>query len=189
MSEKYKTAEKEKAYFVTFTIVDWFKVLHDDSYKMILIEAIRFYQKNRGLLIYAFCIMSNHVHLIVQSNGTETVSQVMRDLKKHCSKEITKKLEAENSEFAATALLLFKEAGEHLKRIKYYKVWQDGNRPMVLYSNKFIWQKLNYIHDNAVETGDVVNAEDYLFSSARNYAELSSLIDIELLSQEVITVR
>lgn len=68
-------------------------------------------------------------------------------------------------------------------------MWQDGNRPMVLYSNKFIWQKLDYIHNNPVEAGIVENAEDYLYSSARNYTEMESVLDIELLTREMKTVR
>ena len=70
-----------------------------------------------------------------------------------------------------------------------YKVWQDGNRPMVLFTNKFIWQKLNYIHNNAVEAGLVIKPEDYMYSSARNYADLNSVLDIELISRELITVK
>jgi REP element-mobilizing transposase RayT len=189
MSEKYKTAEKDKAYFVTFTIIDWIKVLYNDSYKMIIIDALKFYQQNRGLLIYAYCIMPNHVHLIIKSNGRETVSEVLRDLKKYTSKEITKRLESDDIKASKDILARFKDAGGKLKRIKTYKVWQDGNRPMVLYSNKFIWQKLNYIHKNAVEAEIVPNAEDYMFCSARNYAELDSVLDIELISRELITVK
>ena len=189
MSEKYKTAEKDKAYFVTFTIVEWLKVLQEDSFKMIVINALKFYQQNRGLLVYAYCIMPNHVHMIVQSNGTESVSEVLRDLKKYTSKEISKKLDADNSAFAKNALNVFRKEGERLKRIKKYKVWQDGNRPMVLFTNKFIWQKLNYIHNNAVEAGLVIKPEDYMYSSARNYADLNSVLDIELISRELITVK
>jgi REP element-mobilizing transposase RayT len=189
MSEKYKTTDKQAAYFVTFTIVDWVNVLQDDAYKMILINAIKFYQEKRSLIVYAYCIMKNHVHMIVQSNGLETVSEILRDLKKYSAKEIIKKLQSENTKVSEEYLMVFQKAAENLKRIKNYKVWQDGNRPMILYSNKFIWQKLSYIHNNAVETGDVLHAHEYMFSSARNYAELSSHLNVVLISNEVITVK
>lgn len=163
--------------------------MQDDSNKMIIVDAIKFYQQHRGLIIYAYCIMPNHVHLMAQSNGKETLSAVLRDLKKYTSKAMIKKLEKENNVEANKALTIFKEAGEKLKRIKNYKVWQDGNRPMVLYTNKFIWQKINYIHNNAVEAGLVSIPEDYMFSSARNYSELNSLLEIDLISRELITVK
>ena len=57
-------------------------------------------------------------------------------------------------------LRIFRKAGEKLKRITNYKVWQDGNRPIVLYSNKFIWQKLDYIHKNPIDYGLAENAEE-----------------------------
>ncbi len=189
MSEKYKTAEKEKAYFVTFTITEWIKVLQDDTVKIIIVDAIKYYQLKRALVIYAYCIMPNHVHLIAKSDGKDSLSEILRDLKKFTSKAITKKLEIENSLEGNKALKMFLYAGKDLKRIKKYKVWQDGNRPMVLYSNKFIWQKLDYIHNNPVEAGIVENAEDYLFSSARNYTEMENVLDIELLTREMKTVR
>lgn len=188
MSEKYKTAEKEKTYFVTFTITEWIKVLQPDSGKMIIVDAIKYYQQHRGLVLYAYCIMSNHVHLIAQSDGNETLSEILRDLKKITSRKISKKLEIENINEGNIILNVFKQAGENLKRIKNYKVWQDGNRPMVLYSNKFIWQKLNYIHNNPIEAGIVEKAEEYLFSSARNYAKLEAVLDVELISLEMKTI-
>jgi putative transposase len=187
MSEIYKTPEKEKAYFVTFTIVEWIKVLQDVEYKMILVNAIKFYQQNRGLLVYAYCIMPNHIHMIIQSNGEETVSEVLRDLKKFTSKEIIKKLQTGGKN--ESILSEFRKAGEKLKRIKNYKVWQDGNQAKVLYSNKFIWQKLNYIHNNPVKAGLAERPEEYMFSSVRNYMDLDGFIDVIRIAQELITVK
>lgn len=189
MSEKYKTTEKDKACFVTFTTVEWQKVLYDESYKMIIVDSIRHCQINRGLIVYAYCIMTNHVHLIAQSNGKESLSDVLRDLKKYTSKEITNSLKGEGSDAAKQALEVFKNEGSRLQRIKKYKVWQDGNQPKVLNSNKFIRQKLDYIHNNPVEAGLVANPENYLFSSARNYAGLVSVLEIELLVMEWKTVK
>jgi len=189
MSEKYKTTDKDKAYFVTFTIVEWLNVMQEDNYKMIIVNSIKHCQENRGITLFAYCIMSNHVHLIIQSNGKESVSDVLRDLKKHTSKEISKRLETDDSQATQKMLAIFKNEGTRLKRIKKCKVWQDGNRPMALYSNKFIWQKLDYIHYNAVKAGIVQNPEEYMYSSARNYAELSSVLEIVMLTREWKTVK
>ena len=93
MSDKYKVFDGDEVYFVTFTIVDWIKVLDDDSYKQLIIDAIKYYQINRGLVVYAFCIMPNHVHMIVQATGKSNISEILRDLKKITSRQIVKKLE------------------------------------------------------------------------------------------------
>jgi len=189
MSEKYKTSEPDRAYFVTFTIVEWLNVLADDEGKMIIINSLKHYQQSRGLTLYAYCIMPNHVHLIAQSNGKEFLSAVLRDLKKQTSKEIAGQLKNRDDNESKIAIEIFANEGRRLKRISKYKVWQDGNHPILLYSNKFIQQKLDYIHSNPVKAGLVVNPEDYLYSSARNYAGLEALIDIELLTIEWKTVK
>lgn len=82
---------------------------------------------------------------------------------------------------------LFAKACEHLRRDQEFKVWQDGYHAEEISSNKFIYQKLNYIHNNPVKDKIVENPCDYLFSSARNYAELDSLLDVVLIPHQLKT--
>jgi len=83
----------------------------------------------------------------------------------------------------------FSKACEHLKRGQNYKVWQDGYHAELLVSNKFIYQKLNYIHNNPVADGIVSRPQDYLFSSVRNNADLDFLIDVIVLPPQLISVK
>ena len=53
---------------------------------------------------------------------------------------------------------------------------------MNLWSHEFTLQKLKYIHNNPVRAAIVEKPEDYRYSSARNYAELESLLEVEILS-------
>lgn len=78
-------------------------------------------------------------------------------------------------------LAYFEEACMHLKREQKYKVWQNGYHAEKVYSNKFIKQKLEYIHNNPVLDKIVALPEDYIFSSARNYAEMAYELEIECL--------
>ncbi len=64
---------------------------------------------------------------------------------------------------------LFSEVADHLKRMKNYKVWQDGNHLETLTSAKFTTQKLEHLHDNPVMDEIVDEPEEYRFSSARDY--------------------
>ena len=64
MSRKYKINDQQKLYFLTFAVVRWIDVFTRREYKDILIESLRFCQLHKGLELYAFCIMPNHVHLI-----------------------------------------------------------------------------------------------------------------------------
>ncbi|NPD44850.1 hypothetical protein [Lentimicrobium sp. S6] len=67
-------------------------------------------------------------------------------------------------------LPLLQKYCEHLKREQEYKLWQSGNHSKVIYTTKFFYEKLNYIHQNPVQDMIVEKPENYLFSSARNYA-------------------
>jgi hypothetical protein len=67
------------------------------------------------------------------------------------------------------------EAKKHNRNTKY-QVWTHKNHAEYIYSNKFIRQKLDYIHNNPVKAGIVEHPEDYLYSSARNYTGLDNLL-------------
>jgi hypothetical protein len=58
------------------------------------------------------------------------------------------------------------------------QVWTHENHAEEIYSQKFIEQKVAYIHNNPVKAGIVTRPEDYLYSSARNYAELDNVLDV-----------
>jgi REP element-mobilizing transposase RayT len=75
----------------------------------------------------------------------------------------------------------FKKSCEHLKKEQQYKVWQNGYHAEHIFSNKFIKQKVDYIHNNPVKDKIVALPEDYYFSSARNYAGLDNELEIILL--------
>ncbi|MBW6489898.1 MAG: transposase [Lentimicrobium sp.] len=182
MTHNYKIYPGDGAYFVTFTIVKWIKVLKDDSYKHILLDTIRFYQETKGLIVYGYCIMPDHVHMIIQGSYKFSVSEILRDLKKFTSRAIVRKLEEDKPEGYQQILHQFFEARKPLKRIKNYKVWQDKNMAMMTYSNAFTMQKLNYIHNNPVKAGLCQNSWDYEFSSAVNYSGKEGLLKVELLS-------
>jgi hypothetical protein len=53
--------------------------------------------------------------------------------------------------------------------VKNYQFWRHDNKPIELWSNKVISEKLNYIHYNPVDEGLVQYPEEYLYSSARDY--------------------
>ena len=80
-------------------------------------------------------------------------------------------------------LKIFKEEGSKNSRNKEYQFWRQDNQPTELYSPKFVFQKIYYIHNNPVESGIGEKAEDYLYSSAKDYhaTRKCSLLDLEFL--------
>lgn len=69
------------------------------------------------------------------------------------------------------------KAGSQSSNVKTYQFWRYDNKPIELWSNKVIDEKLNYVHNNPVEEGIVFRAEDYLYSSATDYAGEKGLLN------------
>jgi len=151
------------------------------------VNSLKYCQENKGLEIYAWVLMHSHLHLICRAAQGHRLSDILRDFKKFTSKKIVQQIEDEPESRREWLLPLLHKYCEHLKRDQKYKLWQDGNHAKVIYSNKFLHEKMNYIHQNPVHDMLVEKPEEYLFSSARNYAELSSLLDIILETPQLKT--
>ena len=180
MSRNYKIQDKEGIHFITFATVGWVDVFTRLIYRKILIDSITFCQKAKSLVVYAWCIMSNHAHLILRSKSAD-LSGTIRDLKKYTSKKCIEIIQIENESRREWMLKLFKSAGKVNSNNSAYQSWRQGNKPVELFSNEVFDQKLRYIHMNPVESGIVENPEEYLHSSARDYAGVKGLLDIEFL--------
>jgi REP element-mobilizing transposase RayT len=189
MSDKYKICDQGKAYFLTLTIVGWIDVFTRKNHKMVIIDSLRYCQKEKGLVLFGYCLMASHLHLIARAESNRALSSILRDFKKFTSKAIVRQILSEPESRRDWMLEYFRKAGENLKGITNYKVWQSGNHAEVVSSNNFFDEKLEYLHNNPVEELIVKNPEDYFFSSARNYAGLDNYLDIVLESVKQITYK
>lgn len=178
MSTKYKALDIDQAYFITITTVGWVDVFTKLSQKMIIIESLKYCQAQKGLSIFAYCLMSNHLHIFCRADGKYTLSEIMRDFKKFTSKKIIETIQSETESRKEWMLDYFKKSCEHLSREQKFKVWQDGYHAEEVFSNKWIKEKINYIHQNPVKQKIVTEPEHYYFSSARNYADFDNPLDV-----------
>jgi REP element-mobilizing transposase RayT len=177
MSTGYQITAQDELHFVTFQIVKWIDIFTRQVYRDIVIDNLRFCQQHKGLEIFAFVIMSNHVHLLVRSER-EALSDTIRDLKSYTAKKMLEAITAEAESRREWMLDLFEFSARQHKRNETYQVWTHENHAEVAYGNRFIDSKINYIHENPVRAGIVEKAEDYLYSSARNYAELDGVLEV-----------
>jgi REP element-mobilizing transposase RayT len=165
----YKIRNKEAAHFITFAVVEWVDVFTRKDYRDILLDSIRYCQKEKGLLLHAWCIMSNHVHLIASASDNN-LSDILRDFKKFTSRQIINAIKNNEKESRQKWMLeIFRKAGEVNNRNSEFQFWRQDNQPKEVYSPAFVFQKLSYIHNNPVEAGIVTKAEHYLYSSAMDY--------------------
>ena len=181
MSDKYRIRDNDKAYFLTLTVTGWVDIFTRLEQKLLIVKSLKYCQENKGLIIYAYCLMPSHLHMICQAEEPAKLSDILRDFKSFTSKGIINQI-LEGSESRKEWLLKLLSNKKSTADTNYkFQVWQPGNHAKVLYGSRFIYEKLNYIHQNPVKDLIVEKPEDYLFSSARNYAELSSFLDVVVL--------
>jgi len=168
-------------YFITLTIVDWLDIFTRPAYKHIIIDSLNYCIANKGLKVYCWCLMSNHMHMIASTTEGNNLSDILRDFKKFTSKDLIRTIKEIPESRRDWLLNLFWYAGKNDKKIKYYKVWQEGNDAKEIHSTDFLNQKLEYIHNNPVRAEMVVSPEDYLYSSAKDYSGLKGLVNIEFV--------
>jgi putative transposase len=179
--DSYDIVDQNAPYFVTLTVIDWIDIFTRKDYKIIIVDSLNFCIKNKGLEIYAWVIMSNHLHLLVRAKEGFYLSHILRDFKKFTSKAIVKTA-MEIAESRKDWLLdKFAFEAKRTGRAKNYKLWMDSNHAICLENSTWTMQRLNYIHQNPVRQMIVANPEDYIFSSAVSYAGGKGLVDIILL--------
>ena len=172
MSRKHKFCNPEGAYFVTFTVRDWIDVFVRSDYKNIVVKSLDYCQKNKGLEVFAWCIMSSHVHLIIRAKEGFLLPDILRDFKTYTSKILFKAIQ-ENPQESRKEWLL--------PMFENHQFWQPGSYPIEVWSSKVIYQKLDYIHENPVQEGIVFSPEQYVYSSATDYADGKGLLDVIII--------
>ncbi len=189
MSRRYKFTDNEELYFVSFAVINWIDLFIRNEYKEVLVNSIQYCQQHKDLDLYAYCIMTSHVHLIIGSRGN-AMSNIMRDLKRHTSEELRKSIQQNPRESRREWILqMMNDAGKQNSNNKGFQLWQQDNHPIALSTEKIMHQKLDYLHDNPVEAGFVEKEEDWLFSSAKQYyTGLKGMIDIIQIEPILITV-
>lgn len=169
MGRKYAFHEHNQLYFVSFATVNWIDVFVRRTYCDIVVDSLKYCMETKGLELYAWCIMSSHVHLII-STESGNLSDIMRDMKRHTSKTILKAIEENTQESRRDWLLwMFERAGKYNKNNEKYQFWQQNNHPIELSTHQMMIQRLDYLHNNPVESGAVEHPPDYLYSSAKDY--------------------
>ena len=179
---RYKILDQHGINFVTLTVVDWIDVFIRKRYKDIVIESLKHCQKEKGLVVYAYVIMSSHIHLIAEAKGSIPLSDILRDFKKFTSKTILREIEHGEYESRREWMLnRFAFRGHNASGNRQYQFWQSDNHPIILYTLPVIAQKIIYIHNNPVVEGWVEQADQYLYSSASNYVGNTGLLDVAVV--------
>ncbi len=185
MSDGYKIRSQSLPHFVTATVVEWIDVFTRKVHRDAVIECLDFCIKNKGMVLYGYVIMSNHVHLVIQSKHGK-LSDLIRDFKKFTAKRIIEQIQNGPESRREWMLERFGMSSDSHSRNKTYQFWKYGNHPEEIFSNSFMWSKLHYLHLNPVRTGLVEKASHYIYSSASNYINDRGILNITKADNPIV---
>ena len=180
MTTGYHIDHPSHAYYLTFTVVDWVDIFTRKIYRDIIIDCFTYCRNFKGLQIWAYVIMSNHVHCILSAKNNN-LSDILRDYKRHTASTILKSIQTPQESRRDWMMKRFEFAARSNVRNNPHQFWMHDNHAEELITAKFTFQKLDYIHLNPVRAGLVDKAEDWLYSSARNYMFQPSVMEIDVM--------
>ncbi|MBS1567726.1 MAG: transposase [Bacteroidetes bacterium] len=180
-----KSNEQQACYFITFNVVEWVDIFVRPSYKYAITDALNEAISSQSLVIYAWCLMSNHLHLVAQVRQGHSFAVVIRQLKKQMARRIMEVMEDEPDPRRSWMLARFENFSQCLKRLDKHPLWQDCNHPVHIETGNraSLLDHIRYIHENPVRDRIVDSPEDYLFSSARDYSGMKGLVNIRKIIQ------
>ncbi len=168
---RYKIIQPDLPHFITVTVLHWIPVFTRPDTVELLFDSLRHLIVD-GLKVYAYVILENHLHLIVQS---QQLDKDIARFKSYTARQIIQYLDKNNVRPILEQLAFYKKAH---KGDRAYQFWQEGVHPEWIQNEAMMRQKVEYIHQNPVKRGYVDNAEHWRYSSARDYMGLPSLLEV-----------
>jgi putative transposase len=147
--------------FFTSTVLEWKFLLTNDLYKDIIIDSLKYLVEKERVMVHAFAIMNNHLHLLWHIRHPHAKDDVQRDFQKFTSQIILKDLRNNHVQLLQEFYVGAKD--------RKHQVWERNPLSIGIWSEEVLRQKLEYIHNNPVKAGLCAFPEDYLYSTARLY--------------------
>ncbi len=156
-----QTIITEYPQFFTATCHEWKMLLKPQKYKEIIMNSLKYLCDNNRIIVNAFVILDNHLHLIWQMKAGIKPENVQRDFLKFTAQKMQKDLKLYNPEYLNEFRVIAKD--------REFQFWKRNPLSIELRTDDVFLQKLNYIHENPVKAGLCKFAEDYYYSSAKFY--------------------
>lgn len=175
--------ENPAAYFITFNVVDWVDLFIRPVYKQIVVHSLNHFIEHKGLSVFAWSLMTNHLHLLVQARGGYSMGEIENEYKSFTTQKILEDLSVEPDIRRQWILERFELCSNTMGSLKKFQLWQNSSNPVYidLKKTRTLIEYIQYVHDNPVRDRVVTAAEDYLYSSARDYAGMRGLVNIARL--------
>jgi putative transposase len=177
---------RDACYFLTLNVVDKIDVFVRPAYKQVIADALNHFIAIHEVVVYAWCLMSSHLHLMVKTKEGTGPAYFERDFKKYTTPEIAKTIEMEMDFRREWMMQRFEDFGKSLRRIEKLNLWQNCSSPLYIdcAQSQVLTDRIDHIHENPVRERIVELPEAYLFSSARDYAGIKGLVNVKVVRQQ-----
>jgi REP element-mobilizing transposase RayT len=169
---RYRFNETEYPYFLTCTIVGWLPVFTRREAVQILFDSWAYLKREKGFRLYGYVVLENHLHLIASAPD---IANAVKSFKMYTARQIVDMLKFHRADILLKQLRTFKL--RHKTRSEY-QVWEEGSKPKQIKDDEMMLQKLEYMHNNPVKRGYVDEPLHWRYSSARNYAGETGLMEV-----------
>ncbi len=159
-------------YFLTATIVGWLPLFSNPEITSIILNSLKYMTEHGRLVLYAYVIMENHMHMIVSSDD---ISKEIADFKSFTARKCIDYYINCRNDFLLQQLDMYKR--KH-KKDRSYQFWQEGSHPESIFDDVMFQQKVDYAHMNPVRRGYVDDPVHWRYSSARNFAGMEGLLKV-----------
>jgi REP element-mobilizing transposase RayT len=170
---RYLITEPDQPHFLTCTVMEWLPVFSRPEAVAILLDSWRYLREHQGMRLYGYVVMENHLHFVAQA---DRLDNCLAAFKSFTANHLIKLLESRGAEAMLTRMRFSRRAH---KIDREYQFWQEGAHAEMILGEEMLRQKLEYIHANPVRRGYVDRAEEWRYSSARNYAGVAGLLEID----------
>lgn len=171
---RYRVYDSDYPHFITSSVVQGYPVFSNPLAAQVVLEALSFIQHERAATLYAYVIMENHIHMIVQS---DKLSQQIQAFKSWTARDIIDRF-SDNGHYFQLSKLNKAKNPSHIDSI--HQLLQEGFHPVQICGDKMMIRIIDYIHNNPVKRGFVDRPEDWRYSSIRNYLGMDALIPVTL---------
>ncbi len=186
MMSNQRPAPGDACYFLTLNTVDRIDAFVRPACKQVIADALNHFIDTQGLIVYAWCLMTGHLHLLVQTRDGQGPAGFERDFKKFTTPAVLKAIETTVDPRRDWMLQRFEEYSKSLKKIEKFHLWQSCTGQIHVDSSQpgLLSDRIDDIHENPVRDGIVELQEHYVYSSARDYAGMKGLVRVKKIIQQ-----
>jgi REP element-mobilizing transposase RayT len=180
----------DACYFLTLNTVNKIDLFVRPAYKQVIADALNHFVRAQGLNLYAWCLMSSHLHLVLRTKDAAAPAFFERDFKKYTTPALLKTIEMEMDLRRDWMLQRFEEYSRSLRRLEKFNLWQNCSSPLRIDQEqpRLLMDRIIHVHENPVREAIVDQPEAYLFSSARDYVGIRGLVEVKVVQPQGLFV-